>query len=44
MYQGVYEDLMADEIPEHLDLYDIDQAQFPLLWEVNDHILTTDLA
>ena len=32
------------KIPELLDLFDIDQAQFPLLWEVEDYILTTDLA
>lgn len=43
LYLGVYEDLLSEELPEFLDIFDIDAKTFPLLHEVEDHILETTL-
>lgn len=43
MYQGVYEDLASADIPEWINLFEIDEERFPLLKEVEDYILTVKL-
>jgi hypothetical protein len=40
----VYDDLPASGIPEWLNLFEIDEAQFPLLKEVEEYILTVNMS
>lgn len=43
MYQGVFEDLSAEQIPEDVNLYKIDKEKYPLLEQVSSYIQTVKL-
>ena len=43
MYQNVYEDLSPMDVPAALDLFKIDEVEFPLLEEVKEYILEARL-
>ena len=43
MYQNVYKDLPPMDVPNDLDLFKIDAEVFPLLDEVKEYILETQM-
>ena len=42
MYQGVYEDLPPHEVPEDIDMWELN-AKYQLLKDVEHYILTTEV-
>ena len=43
IYSGVYDDLHPSEIPEDLSFFDIQEDKYPLMAEVEEHILKAEL-
>ena len=43
MYQGVYNDIHPEDIPDDIDLFNIDSEKHPLLAMVSEYVLTTEL-
>jgi hypothetical protein len=43
LYSGVYDDLPPTEIPEDIDLFAVNEAKYPLLKQVETHILKATL-
>ena len=43
MYQGVYEDLSPQEVPEDVSLFEIDTTKYPLLDQVSSFVQTAEL-
>lgn len=43
MYSGVYDDLMPTQIPDDIDLFNVNEEKYPLLAEVKKNILKAEL-
>jgi len=43
LYSGVYDDIKPFEIPDDINLYKIDEAKYPLLKQIEKHILKATL-
>ena len=44
MYQGVYEDLNPQEVPEDISMFEMNPFKYPLLDEVSSYIQTAELS
>ena len=43
LYSGVYDDLLPSEIPEDIDFFNVNKDKYPLLAQIEKHILATKL-